>query len=123
MEVEPDVTIENLKKQIEEQHTMPAESQQLVAYGKVLQEAEKTLTEYNIKDGDFLVVMVKKKPVAKKAEPAKTEEPKAEVPAATNTAPVTNTAATNPPASTNAPATETAATNPPATTAPATTAE
>ena len=39
---------------------MPAESQQLVAYGKVLQEAEKTLGEYNIKDGDFLVVMVKK---------------------------------------------------------------
>lgn len=39
---------------------MPADSQQLVAYGKVLQEAEKTLGEYNIKDGDFLVVMVKK---------------------------------------------------------------
>ena len=39
---------------------MPAESQNLVAYGKVLAEATKTVTEYNIKDGDFIVVMVKK---------------------------------------------------------------
>lgn len=39
---------------------MPAESQNLVAYGKVLAEASKTVTEYNIKDGDFIVVMVKK---------------------------------------------------------------
>lgn len=39
---------------------MPAESQNLVAYGKVLAEAGKTVTEYNIKDGDFIVVMVKK---------------------------------------------------------------
>lgn len=89
---------------------MPADSQQLVAYGKVLQEAEKTLGEYNIKDGDFLVVMVKKaKPVAtKKAEAPKVEEPKAEVPAAT-TAPETNAAATT------VPVTQPAATNPPAT--------
>jgi len=38
MEVEPDMTIEVLKAKIAEQHNMPADSQNLVAYGKVLSE-------------------------------------------------------------------------------------
>jgi len=66
MEIEPDITIEALKDAIAEQHAMPAESQNLVAYGKVLAEASKTVTEYNIKDGDFIVVMVKKVSKTKK---------------------------------------------------------
>ena len=39
---------------------MPAESQKLIAYGKVMDADDKTLTDYSIKEGDFLVVMVTK---------------------------------------------------------------
>ena len=39
---------------------MPADSQKLIAYGKVLDKEEKTLADWKIKDGDFLVVMVQK---------------------------------------------------------------
>lgn len=81
MEVEPDLTIEVLKQKIQEQHEYPAESQQLVAYGKVLSDHAKTLTEYSIKDGDFIVVMIKKAKPAPKAQTApKAEAPKAEEP-------------------------------------------
>lgn len=49
-------------------------------------EAAKCLTDYNIKDGDFIVVMIKKKTVAKdkpkpqevKEQPKPTEKPKEE---------------------------------------------
>lgn len=55
---------------------MPADSQTLIAYGKKLDDNSKTLAEYNIKEGDFLVIMIAKaKPVAK-PEDAKQEEPK-----------------------------------------------
>jgi hypothetical protein len=39
---------------------MAADSQKLIAYGKVLEDENKTLKEYSIKEGDFLVVMVSK---------------------------------------------------------------
>lgn len=39
---------------------MPADSQKLIAYGKVLEDDSKTLKEYQIKEDDFLVVMVAK---------------------------------------------------------------
>ena len=39
---------------------MPAESQKLIAYGKVMDDDNKTLVEFKIKEGDFLVVMVQK---------------------------------------------------------------
>ena len=39
---------------------MAADSQKLIAYGKVLEDDNKTLKEYSIKEGDFLVVMVAK---------------------------------------------------------------
>jgi Ubiquitin family len=39
---------------------MPADSQKLIAYGKVLEDDNKTLKDYSIKEGDFLVVMVSK---------------------------------------------------------------
>ncbi len=39
---------------------MPADQQKLIAYGKVLEEETKTLKDYSIKEGDFLVVMVSK---------------------------------------------------------------
>lgn len=53
---------------------MPAESQKLIAYGKVLADEAQTLRDYNIKDGDFIVVMVQKaKPKPK--EPAASDKP------------------------------------------------
>ena len=39
---------------------MAADSQKLIAYGKVLEDEAKTLKDYSIKEGDFLVVMVSK---------------------------------------------------------------
>ena len=39
---------------------MPAESQKLIAYGKVMEPDEKTLEEFKIKENDFIVVMVQK---------------------------------------------------------------
>lgn len=55
---------------------MPANSMKLIAYGKVLEDDNKTLTDYGIKEGDFVVVMVSKpKPqAAAKPEDAKKEE-------------------------------------------------
>lgn len=41
---------------------MQADLQKLIAYGKVLGEDEKTLKDYSIKDGDFIVVMIAKVP-------------------------------------------------------------
>lgn len=77
MEIEADSTIETLKAAIAAEHDMPAESQNLVAYGKVLADGAKTVTEYGIKDGDFIVVMVKKAKPAAKPKPAPVvEQPK-----------------------------------------------
>ena len=45
---------------IDEEHKMPADSMKLIAYGKVLEDDNKTLKDYGIKEGDFLVVMVSK---------------------------------------------------------------
>ena len=39
---------------------MPAESQKLIAYGKVMDDTEKTLKDYKIAEGGFIVVMVQK---------------------------------------------------------------
>ena len=47
---------------------MKADTLKLIAYGKVLDSDDKVATEYNIKEGDFIVAMVQK---AKKAPAAK----------------------------------------------------
>lgn len=39
---------------------MAADSMKLIAYGKVLEDDNKSLKDYGIKEGDFLVVMVSK---------------------------------------------------------------
>ena len=39
---------------------MPADSQKLIAYGKVMDDLEKTLKDYKIAEGGFIVVMVQK---------------------------------------------------------------
>jgi hypothetical protein len=51
---------------------MPVAQQNLVAYGKVLADGQNPLGSYGLKDGDFVVVMIKK---AKPAPKAKVEEP------------------------------------------------
>jgi uncharacterized ubiquitin-like protein YukD len=49
-----------VKEKIEEEHKMQADSVKLIAYGKVMEDDNKTLKDYSIKEGDFLVVMVAK---------------------------------------------------------------
>ena len=39
---------------------MKADSMKLIAYGKIMEDDVKKLTEYSLKDGDFIVVMVQK---------------------------------------------------------------
>lgn len=79
----------------------------LIAYGKVLDSDDKKVTEYNLKDGDFIVAMVQKaRPPPKKKEEKKDEEPAASTqPAATASTAAPETAAT---------ASATAPTQPPA---------
>jgi hypothetical protein len=49
-----------VKKKIEEEHKMQADSMKLIAYGKVMEDDSKSLKDYSIKEGDFMVVMVSK---------------------------------------------------------------
>ena len=61
---------------------MKADTLKLIAYGKVLDNDEKTATDFNIKENDFIVAMVQKaKPAPKKKEEPKKEEVKNEEPA------------------------------------------
>jgi hypothetical protein len=39
---------------------MQADLMKLIAYGKVMEDDNKTLKDYSIKEGDFLVVMISK---------------------------------------------------------------
>ncbi len=39
---------------------MSAETMKLIAYGKILDDGQKKLTEYALKEGDFIVVMIQK---------------------------------------------------------------
>jgi hypothetical protein len=45
---------------IDEEHKMPADSMKLIAYGKVLEDDNKSLKDLCIKEGEILVVMVSK---------------------------------------------------------------
>jgi hypothetical protein len=46
-----------LKDKIHEVHSMDADTLKLIAYGKVMDPDDKTLADFKIKEGDFLVVM------------------------------------------------------------------
>lgn len=59
---------------------MKAETLKLIAYGKVLDSDAKLASEYNIKEGDFIVAMVQKPKAAKKPAAPKKEEVKKEEP-------------------------------------------
>lgn len=52
---------------------MKADTLKLIAYGKVLDSDEKAASEYNIKEGDFIVAMVQKAKAAKKPAAPKEE--------------------------------------------------
>jgi D-Tyr-tRNAtyr deacylase len=49
-----------VKLKIQNEHQMQADLMKLIAYGKVMEDDAKTLKEYSIKEGDFIVVMVSK---------------------------------------------------------------
>jgi len=49
-----------VKQKIEATHQMQADLLKLIAYGKVMEDDNKLLKDYSIKEGDFLVVMVSK---------------------------------------------------------------
>ena len=65
-----------MKEECEKVHDLKADTLKLIAYGKVLDGDDKPASEYNIKEGDFVVAMVQKaKPAPKKApEEVKKEE-------------------------------------------------
>ena len=52
--------IKQLKDKIEEVHKLEADTLKLIAYGKVMDQDDKTLADFKIKEGDFLVVMQQK---------------------------------------------------------------
>eukprot|EP00451_Oxyrrhis_marina_P038789 CAMPEP_0204386974 /NCGR_PEP_ID=MMETSP0469-20131031/58681_1 /ASSEMBLY_ACC=CAM_ASM_000384 /TAXON_ID=2969 /ORGANISM="Oxyrrhis marina" /LENGTH=82 /DNA_ID=CAMNT_0051380277 /DNA_START=49 /DNA_END=294 /DNA_ORIENTATION=- len=64
LEVEPTTQVSDVKQKIAESRPdFPADAQRLICAGKVLEDA-KTLGDYAVKEGDFLVVMATKKPAA-----------------------------------------------------------
>jgi len=70
IDVEPTITIEKLKEIIEETHKFEKSTQTLIYAGKILSN-EKTIEECNLKQDDFLVLMIKKAP----SKPAAPEKP------------------------------------------------
>ena len=60
------ITVIELKKEIEKEHGFAHDTQTLICKGKKLEEQDKSLADYAIKDGDFIIIMIPKaKPVAK----------------------------------------------------------
>ena len=58
IEIEPEATVGEIKTKIESDHQMSAETLKLIAYGKVLASDDQKASEYNLKEGDFIVAMV-----------------------------------------------------------------
>jgi hypothetical protein len=52
--------VQAVKNQIQTEHNLPADQMKLIAYGKVMEDNDKSLKDYSIKEGDFLVVMIAK---------------------------------------------------------------
>ena len=97
LEIEPASTVRQVKEKIEEEQKIAIDTQKLVAVGKVMDDA-KTVEDYKLKEGDFIVVMVSK-PKKPKATPPPQPQPAAtttsslntgmNAPGATSTAPPT----------------------------------
>lgn len=106
IEIEDSNTVAEIKAVIEKEHALKAETLKLIAYGKVLDGDDKKATDYNLKEGDFIVAM-QQKAQPKKAAPVAVPEPKEPVaiptaPVQQPTAPVTS----NPPAATTSSSTQ-----------------
>lgn len=103
IESELDVDVANLKQKIEEQNKdqYPVDRQKLIYQGKILED-EKLLSDYNLTEKGFIVLMIVK-PKPKPAEtPKPAEEPKAET--STETASTATTATETTPAPATTPA-------------------
>ncbi|KAF0714052.1 Aste57867_4066 [Aphanomyces stellatus] len=111
IDAELDETVESVKRKVEGVNGAAPENQKLIHAGKVLKDESK-LSEYNIKENDFLVVMVTKPKVVRKT----ATEPAAAPAAAPVAAPVAAPAATAP-AAVAPPAQPTPSTSTPAATA------
>uniref|UniRef100_K3WIJ7 UV excision repair protein RAD23 n=1 Tax=Globisporangium ultimum (strain ATCC 200006 / CBS 805.95 / DAOM BR144) TaxID=431595 RepID=K3WIJ7_GLOUD len=79
IDAEPTDTVASVKATIEAQQSFPVSQQKLIHAGKVLKD-ESPLSEYNVKENDFLVVMVTK-PKAPKPSAAAAAAPPAAAPA------------------------------------------
>ena len=72
IEIEDSNSVAEIKAVIEKDHALKAETLKLIAYGKVLDSDDKKASDYNLKEGDFIVAMQQKakpKPSAPAAEP------------------------------------------------------
>ena len=58
LEIDSTWTVRQVKDQIEKEHDLKADTLKLIAYGKVLDKDESAVTEYKVKEGDFIVAMV-----------------------------------------------------------------
>jgi UV excision repair protein RAD23 len=66
--VEPSDTVKQVKERIEEEQKIAVDTQKLVAIGKVMAD-DKTIDDYKLKEGDFIVIMVSKPKVVKQKKP------------------------------------------------------
>ena len=99
IEIDPSASVGEIKVKIEEEHQLKADTLKLIAYGKVLQSDDQKASEYNLKDGDFIVAMVQKAKPAPKPKPAPKDDAKQEekpetTAAASSTAAAATTSAT-----------------------------
>ncbi|XP_070563130.1 UV excision repair protein RAD23 homolog B-like [Ptychodera flava] len=96
VEIDPSQTVKDLKIKVEETkgaESFPAAGQKLIYAGKILAD-EKLISEYNISEGNFVVVMITKPKPAPKVEPPAESKP-AET-AATTPAPTPQTTTDKP---------------------------
>ncbi|KDO34552.1 UV excision repair protein Rad23 [Saprolegnia parasitica CBS 223.65] len=93
IEAELTDTVLSVKAKIEQQNGSAVDLQKLIHAGKVLKD-ESPLSEYNVKENDFLVVMVTKPKAAKKPAAAPAAAPAATPAAAPVAAPVAASVAT-----------------------------
>lgn len=93
--IENETTVGEIKAILEKDHTIPAATCKLIAYGKVLEPETKKASEFDLAEGKFLVAMTQKAKPAPKPKPA--EEAKAEDPVpGVSSAPATTAATTAP---------------------------
>lgn len=75
LEVEATNTVASVKQLVKDKGITEADPElhKLIAYGKVM-DNEKTIADYQLKDGDFVVLMTQKAKPAPKKEDVKMEE-------------------------------------------------